>query len=82
MCSVLLVVPVQLKTADNKVESMVYVSPSIDMNHFRNPSIRVYHLNSTTFELLDYDHYYFDLASATGFLLSPVIDFHHEFLSE
>jgi sphingomyelin phosphodiesterase len=55
-----------LKTADNKVESMVYVSPSIDMNHFRNPSIRVYHLNSTTFELLDYDHYYFDLASATG----------------
>jgi hypothetical protein len=55
-----------LKDVSNNVESMVYVSPSIDMNHFRNPSIRVYHLNATTYELLDYDQFYFDLASASG----------------
>lgn len=43
--------------------SMVYVSPSLDTHGLKNPSLRMYYLNSNTWELDDYEQYYFDLKS-------------------
>jgi len=55
---------IQLKDSINIVQSMVYVSPSIDTNGWKNPSMRLYYLDSTTHELIDYEQYYFDLEEA------------------
>jgi hypothetical protein len=59
----------QLFDDTNTAKSMVYVSPSVDLHGLRNPSMRVYELDDTTFELLDYSQYYFNLADASK--LSP-----------
>lgn len=46
---------------DGSVASMVYVSPSIDSHDFRNPSVRIYYVNESTYEVIDYDQYYLDI---------------------
>jgi sphingomyelin phosphodiesterase len=43
-------------------QSVVYVSSSVSGGGTNNPSMRVYYLNSTTFQLVDYDQFYLDLA--------------------
>jgi len=55
------------------VQSIVYVSPSVDTHGTRNPSVRIYELNDTTWEVLDYTQYYFDLSAYTGSTPEPVI---------
>lgn len=46
---------------DGSVASMVYVSPSIDSHDFRNPSMRLFYLNQSTYEVIDYDQYFLDV---------------------
>lgn len=55
------------------IQSMMYVSPSVDLHGTRNPSVRVYELNDTTWEVLDYTQYYFDLSAYSGATPEPVI---------
>jgi sphingomyelin phosphodiesterase len=50
------------KDADGSVTSMVYVSPSVDSHDFRNPSMRLFYVNQTTYEIIDYDQYYLDVS--------------------
>jgi len=42
-------------------ESLLYVSPSLDIHGTRNPSIRVFELDDASWEVLDYSQYFFDL---------------------
>ena len=42
-------------------ESLLYVSPSLDMLGTHNPSIRVFELDDASWEVLDYSQYFFDL---------------------
>ena len=71
----------QIFDKDNAVKSMMYVCPSVDTHGSHNPSIRVYELDDTTFEVVDYIQYYFDLSQYTGSvpLQSPpsVVVLHH-----
>jgi len=55
-----------LKDSSNEAQSMLYVSPSIDAHNWRNPSMRIYYLDETSFELLDYEQYYFNLSAVSG----------------
>jgi len=50
-----------IKSPDNTVRHMMYVNPSVDTHNTVNPSMRLYYLDPETFELLDYDQYYFHL---------------------
>ena len=42
------------------------ISPSVTPYGHINPSFRLYHMDETTYELLDYQQYYLDLAKANG----------------
>lgn len=51
-----------LKDENNTVHSMVYVSPSFSTGGMKNPSMRLYYLDNTTYEVIDYEQYYFNLS--------------------
>jgi len=47
--------------AEGGVSAIQFTSPSIDSHDYVNPSVRVYELDSDTYQLIDYTQYYFDL---------------------
>ena len=43
-----------------------YVAPAATGRSNKNPSVRVFSLDSTTFQVLDFDQYHMDLRKAAG----------------
>jgi len=52
---------------------MVFVAPSIDSHGLVNPSMRIYHLDATTYELVDYEQYYFNI-DVNGDAAAPKVE--------
>ena len=51
---------------------------SMDSNGYRNPGVRLYHMDPLSLTLLDYDQYYLNMSTLTGhfslhFCTQPVI---------
>ena len=58
---------VMLKIQDKEgLYGVSLISPSVTPYGHINPSFRIYHMDETTYELLDYQQYYLDLAKANG----------------
>lgn len=49
---------------DSEAVGIVFVAPSVTPNGGVNPSFRVYNYDRTTFEILDYTQYYFNVTEA------------------
>ena len=51
---------------NGKAVSSVLITPSVTTFAHQNPSFRVYSMNSTTFEIIDYEQYFLNLTKANS----------------
>ena len=45
---------------------MTYVNPSVTTKTNKNPSMRVFYIDDTTYDVIDYEQYGFNLMDAAG----------------
>jgi len=50
----------------NEALTMLYVAPSVTTFYARNPSFRVYQYNTTSFEVVDYYQFFFNMTKANS----------------
>ena len=56
----------QLSSADGDPLSMTFINPSVTTYTNRNPSMRVFYIDETTYDVIDYEQYGFNVTAASG----------------
>jgi len=62
-----------ISDANNIPQSMIYLSTPITAGGTKNPAMRIYKLDPDSFQLIDYDQYYFDLDSVPANTVPDII---------
>ena len=62
-----------MSDSDGNALSMTYINPSVTTKSNTNPSMRVFYVDSETFEVIDYEQYGFNLVEAAGETCSKLL---------